>query len=162
MSFNDQVQNTRLVAEGWKKHLTGKMNVADPAGDNTGLKARELAWDVGRETELIGRPHLYIFQQGRLIPPKVHLDMKFIPAEHKFVLMTDQAELFKLVIVSVVMTIRMKQLTSQAELAHRELVRTRPMKLPYSRVQMSVRNITIGLQEQDFDNFSPVRYRIWL
>ena len=152
LSFNDQVQNTRLVAEGWKKDLTGKMNVADPAGDNTGLKARELAWDVGRETELIGRPHLDIFQQGRLIPPKVHLDMKFIPAEHKFVLMTDQAELFKLVIVSVVMTIRMKQLTSQAELAHRELVRTRPMKLPYSRVQMSVRNITIGLQEQDFDN----------
>ena len=153
LNFNEQVQETRLQAEGWKKDTTGSMGVANPLGANLGLGVREDVWDEGRTTELVGRPHLDIFQQGRLIPPKVNLHLKLIPAAYNFVIMSETANVaFKLVIVSVQLTIRMKQLVSEAELAHRELVVHRPMKLPYSRIQMNERHITQGLQKITFDN----------
>ena len=153
LNYNKQVQDTRLQAEGWSKDTTGSMGIADPQGANVGLVAREIVWNAGRTTELVGRPHLDIFQQGRLIPPKVNLHLKLIPAADNFVIMSNaQNPAFRVVIVSVQLTIRMKQLVSEAELAHRELVVHRPMKLPYSRIQMNERHITLGLQNISFDN----------
>ena len=131
LSFNQQAQDTRLICEGWKKDTTGQMGIADPLGANVGMGVREDAWDVGRTTELVGRPHLDIFQQSRLIRPGVNLHLKLVPAPDAFVIMSAQANAaYKLVIVSASLTIKMKQLTSEAELAHLELVRTQPMKLP--------------------------------
>ena len=67
LNYNKQIQDTRLQAEGWKKHTTGSMHVANPLGANLGLGVREDVWDEGRTTDLGGRPHLDILQQGRLV-----------------------------------------------------------------------------------------------
>ena len=61
-------------------------------------------------------------------------------------------ELYKLAIQSVSLTIRMKQLSSEAELAHRQLVQSRPMKLPYTRVQLKHLSIAANLTSATFDN----------
>jgi len=103
--------------------------------------------------QLVGRPHLDIFQQNRLIPPGVDLHLKLIPSSDPFVIMSNANNAnFKLTIQTAVLTIHMKELTSDAELAHRELNRERLMKLPYTRVQMKTYSIAANLTSVSFDN----------
>jgi hypothetical protein len=152
LNFTKETQDTRLLVEGWIKDLAGKMDVANPAGDNTGLATREDEWNKSGVVQLIGRPHSDMFMQSRLIPPGLDLHMKFIPAAHEFVIMSAvNNENFKLVIKALTLTIKMKRLASEVELAHRELNRSRFMKLPYTRVQLKTLSIAANLTSVSFD-----------
>jgi len=153
LSYSEEVQKTRLLSEGWVKDLAGHMDVANPAGANTGLAAREDSWDEGATVELVGRPHVDVFQQNRLIPPGVDLHMKLVPASDAFFIMSNvNNNNFKLVIQNVMLTVHKKELTSEADLAHRELNRERSMKLPYTRVQMKTLSISANLTSFSVDN----------
>ena len=117
------------------------MDVTDVTGDNANLRERTSLFDR-RVVELVGRPHIDVFKHDRLILPKVDLHLKMIPVFNEFFCKSDapgnfqNQNRFKEVIERAALVIHTKQLTSEAELAHRELLTKRPMKLPYSRVQV--------------------------
>ena len=61
------------------------MNVTAVGGNNAGLNARAATFARSTLVELIGRPHLDVFQQERLILRNIDLHMKLIPSPNDFV-----------------------------------------------------------------------------
>ena len=85
INYNKQTQNTRLLCEGWTNETAEHMNVTDVTGANVGLCTRAERFARSNVVQLIGRPHLDVFQQDCLIPPRVDVDIRLIPAANNFV-----------------------------------------------------------------------------
>ena len=79
-----EVQETRLLSEGWTIDTSGHMNVTEVGGNYAGMNARAATFARGTLVELIGRPHLDVFHQERLIPPNIDLYIKLIPSPNDF------------------------------------------------------------------------------
>ena len=85
------VFDTRMQCEGWVKDTAGKFEDADPKGANAGLVKRE-TWMATNVTRVfMGRPHLDLFHQPKLIPPNVDLKFRFVPQKSEYVLITAAA-----------------------------------------------------------------------
>ena len=84
-NFCKETQETRLLCEGWTKDTSGHMGVTAVGGNNAGLNARAATFATSTVFELIGRPHLNVFNQERLIPPNIDLHMKLMPSADNFV-----------------------------------------------------------------------------
>ena len=142
INYCKETQDTRLLAEGWTKDTSGQMGITVCAnnGANTGLRARVVRMNNSTVVEYIMRPHFDIFQQDRLIPPGIDLHLKLIPNAANFVCKTtapgDNAVqiAYKPHISFAGLYIKPKQLTNEAELAHRAPIRERVMRLPHTRV----------------------------
>jgi len=140
INYSEETQKTRLLAKGWTKDTSGHMGVTAVNGNNAGLVTRTARFATSTEVELVGRPHLDVFQQNKLIPAGVDLHLKLIPSASNFVIKSaaagqnQQQENYKAVIMKAVLVMHTKQLTAQAEMAHRELLRERVMRLPYTRL----------------------------
>ena len=61
------------------------MAVTDLANANTGLRDRAIRFAASAVIELVGRLHLDIFYQSRLIPPGIALRIKLLSLANKFV-----------------------------------------------------------------------------
>ena len=158
VNFSRETQESRLLSEGWVRDKTGKMDVTAADGENTGLKDRATMFAQSKVVELVGRPHVDVFQQDRLIPPGIDLHMKLVPAANNFVCKSAAPgnnaaqENFKMKIEYAALVIHTKQLTDVAELAHRELLLSQNMKLPYTRVQVKHLSIPQNQTSYAFDN----------
>ena len=134
------------------------MDVTDVTGANVGLRTRAARFARSTVVELIGRPHLDVFHQDRLIPPGVDVHLKLIPAANNFVCNSAAPgqnavqQNFKPVIQFASLIVHTKQLTSEAELAHRALLREKVMRLPYTRVQVKHLSIPQNQTNYSFDN----------
>ena len=99
------------------------MGVTEVAGANAGLNTRAVTFATSTVVELVGRPHLDVFNQDRLIPPASDLHMKLIPAADSFVCKSAAPgagavqQNYKMVIQRVDLIIHTKQLTSTAQKA---------------------------------------------
>ena len=71
-----EVQETRLLSEGWTKDTSKHMNVTAVSGHNAGLYARAATFAKSTMVELIGRPHLDVFHQERLSFSNIDLHIK--------------------------------------------------------------------------------------
>ena len=76
LNFSKQIQETRLLSEGWTKDTSGHMGVTAVGGNNAGLNTRATKFARSTVVELIGRFHLDVFQQERLISPNIDLNMR--------------------------------------------------------------------------------------
>jgi len=158
INYSEETQKTRLLSEGWTKDTAGHMAVTNVTGDNLGLRARAARFRRGNVVQLMGRPHLDMFQQDRLIPPGVDVHLKLIPAARDFVCKSAAPqnngvqENYKPVIQFAGFIVHTKQLTSEAELAHRALLREKVMRLPYTRVQVKHLSIPANQTHYNFDN----------
>ena len=76
LNFSKKIHETRLLSEGWTKDTCAHMGVTAVGGNNAGLNT--CATKVARSAvvELIGRPHLDVFQKERLIPPNIDLNIR--------------------------------------------------------------------------------------
>ena len=74
-----------MLCERWTNDTTGHMGVTAVGGNNAGHNARAAAFGRSTVVELIGRPHLDVFNQDRLIPPNINLQMKLMPSQNNFV-----------------------------------------------------------------------------
>ena len=61
------------------------MNVSAVGGNNAGLNACAATFARNTLVELIGRPHLDVFHQERLILPNIDLHIKLIPSPNDYV-----------------------------------------------------------------------------
>ena len=120
LNFYKKTQETCLLCESWTKDTTEHMGVTTVGRNNTGLNARAATFARSIVIELIGRPHLDVFNQERLIPPKRDLHLKLMPSANNFLCKSAapgqavQQENYKLVIQSVNLIIHTMKLTSTA------------------------------------------------
>ena len=133
-------QQTRLLCEGWTKDTTGHMCVTAVDWNNAGLNGR--AATIARSTvvELIGRPHLDVSNQKRLIPPNIDLHLKLMPNSSNLLCKSAapgraQQENYKLDILSVNLIILTKKLTSTAYGALMDLIILQNLRHHILRVQ---------------------------
>jgi hypothetical protein len=157
MNYTKEVQESRLPAEGWAKDTYGDTmddTSAAAAGTNVGLKTRAALFAKSALVELVGKPHVDLFNQNRLLPPGVDLFMKLVPSSDVFLFKKAAAVVndVKFVIKKASLHIHMKELSNAAELAHKELLRTRPMKFPHTRVQAKHYTIPANTTKYSIDN----------
>ena len=80
INYSKETQHTRLLCEGWTNNTAEHMNVTDVTGANVGLRTCAGRFGTSNVVELIRQFHLDVFQQDRLIPPRVDVHLKLIPA----------------------------------------------------------------------------------
>jgi len=84
------VQETRLITEGFVKDKHTTIATNTPATADSGLAARSDLMKDGSINEFYGRLHLDILQQGKLLPPGLDISLKLIPSDDKFALMSSE------------------------------------------------------------------------
>ena len=124
LNFNKETLNTRLQWEGWTNDSLKNISVTEVAGVNAGLTTSAVTFSTSVVVELVGRPHLYVIHQDRLISPGINHHMKFIPAADSFVCKSAAPgagaaqQNYKMIIQQVDLIIHTKQLTSTVQKAH--------------------------------------------
>jgi hypothetical protein len=159
INFNTLVGATRLRTEGWKKDTSGNMDVPDPAGANQGLTDRAAWFAASRVVTLIGRPHLDLFHQPKLIPSNIDLKMRFIPNTHAFVLKTpagaDAAHPhpnYRLQIMSARLFIHSKEVAPSLILSQEKQLQNANYTIPFTRIVTKTVTIPNGTSQIEFDN----------
>ena len=154
-----ETQETRLLCEGWTKDTSGHMGVTAVGGNITNLNARAATFARSTVMELIGRLHLDVVNQERLIPPNIDLHMKLMPSPNNFVCKSAapshiiaQQENYKLVILSVNHIIHTTKLTSTSHGSLMDLLVHQNMRHHLSRVQMKHLSIPANQTSINFDN----------
>ena len=82
LNYNKLIADTRLLGVSWKKDMATHFQVTNPAGENTGLPARTAWFARRRLVTLIGRPHVELFQQEKLIPANSAYLLKTVATDH--------------------------------------------------------------------------------
>ena len=72
------------LCEGLRNDTIGHMNVTTVGGNNPGLNARAVTFARSNVVKLIGRLHLHVFNQERLILSNIDLHMKMISSPNDF------------------------------------------------------------------------------
>ena len=104
------------------------MGFTKVAGANASLNTRAVTFATSTVVEFVGRPHLDVFHQDRLISPGIDLHIKLIPASDSFVCKSTAPgagaaqQNYKMAIQQVDRIIHTKQHTSTAQKAHKELL----------------------------------------
>jgi hypothetical protein len=158
INYGKDVQDTRMLAEGWTKDTAGKMEIVDPTGTNTGLVARTAWFAISKTVTLTGRPHLDIFHQEKLIPPNVDLKLRLIPNSHKFLLKTKAPDAdhpqvnYKLNIISANFIVQTKVFSPSFLMAQEKLLQTNNFVWPHNKVEPKTLMIPTGTSQIEFDN----------
>ena len=127
-------------------------------GNNAGLNAHATKFARSTLVELIGRSHLDVFNQERLVPPNIDLHMKLIPSTNNIVCKSAalaanaQQKNYKLVIQSANLIICTKKLISTAHKALMDLFLTQNMVHHLSRVQIKYMSIPANQTSINFNN----------
>ena len=157
INYNKLISDTRLVAEGWKKDTARHCEVTDPNGDNLGLNDRRAWFTRSRVVTLIGRPHLDLFHQEKLIPSNIDLKLKLIPNTSAFLLKTaapdGHAQVnYKVHITSAMLFIRTKEISPSLILAQEKVLQTSNYSIPFHKIITKTLTVPTGTAQIEFDN----------
>ncbi len=145
---------TRLICEGWNKDTAGKLNLSDPEGSaNTALVQRGTALEAKATQVLIGRPHLDLFHQEKIIPPNVDIKLRFYPSKPEFVLMAKTVDVaYKYVITRARFYVRAKTVSPSLLLAHAQLLKETNYRIGFNKISAKVITIPNGVSNLEHDN----------
>ena len=164
INFNNLVQTTRLRCEGWVKDSAAHINDTDPGGRNEGLTARAVSFQNSQVVTLIGRPHLDLFHQEKLIPSNIDIKMRFIPNTHAFVLKTPAPQQqnpqvnYHFHIVSAKLFIRSKEISPNLILAQEKQLQSKNYSIP---IPFQTEPLKLNLMTFIKENFSILSYLPW-
>ena len=121
------------------------MDVADPAGANLGLKERNDFTIESQTVDLMGRLHLDICNQDRLLLNGVDMRIKLIRSKNEFCLMSSEAGAkYKVVIQEAALRVLHVTPTPSALLRHNQILRKTPAKYPIIRTDCKLFTISSG------------------
>ena len=160
LNYQNEVLKTRMKCEGYEQDTAEQMDDTNPAsaGKNEGLKAREAKFNGSSIVRLIGRPHLDIFHQEKLIPPGVKLEIQLVPARPSFFIKTAKPEggkqqvLYKFHIVSARFLVAMKEISPSMVLAHQKMLQQVNFQIPHTKVSLKTQTIPTGVMSYTLDN----------
>jgi len=141
------------------KDTAGKMDITNVTADNDGLKERAKWFGASALVEFSGRPHLDMFQQGRVLLPGMDMHLKLVPSSNEFFVKSAAPagqvvqERFKVVIDSAHLTIRTKELIGDAALGHIAILEQgKSALIPHQRVQVKHLSIPQNHTSYNFEN----------
>ena len=119
LSHGTESKNSWLEAELYHKDEP-PMDSYDPSDEdaNPGLIARQNKIEQSKIVELIGRPHVDIFQQDRYLLNGVSMDLRFIRSSKDFFLMSPEIQKFKTQIIHASLHVRKVRLNPTISLQH--------------------------------------------
>jgi hypothetical protein len=135
LSFSSDTKASQLTSALYYKDTAGKMDEANPAGDNIGLQRRSTFFRNGVVCDLTGKLHLDLCFQDRFLPSDVGLKLRLIRNKDAFCLMAaGDAPAYKLQIVDCKLYIRKVKLAPSVFLAHAHALEKSTMKFPIRRI----------------------------
>lgn len=149
--FNSEAKNTRMQMQLWFPDDPAKLDTC--TNDNSGWKIRNLLAEKSKVFVMLGRLNSDIFQQGRLIPNGVSLDIKIALSKPAFCLMSsDVNAAFKTVITDATLIVRKVKLSSAVSLGHAAGTEVGTFKIPINRCEMRAVTISKGLTTKEIPN----------
>ena len=145
LTHGNGIKTSELTAGLFYKDTAGQMNVADPAGANQGLKKRNEFTKESQMVDLIGRLHLDICNQDRLLLNGVDVRIKLIRSKNEFCLMSSEAGAkYKVIILETILRVLHVTPTPSALLRHSQILRKTPAKYPIIRTECKTFTISPG------------------
>lgn len=159
LGFDETSKTSQLTASMWYKDTQGvAMNAANPSenGPNDGFKSRYRFTRESNTFDMIGRPHIDLFQQDRLILPGVDLRTKFTRSSNNFVIIADQQPnqptTQKLVILHASLFVRKVRLSPNLHMQIEKQLSHSNVSYPIRRVNVKALTLPAGNSSMHFDN----------
>jgi len=140
LSYGQDVKETQLQAALWFKDTAGQMTVTDSTGANAGLVSRANFFALSAEVDLIGRPHLDLFHQDKLILGNCPLKLRLIPNADSFILKSkapganEDQENYRMQITDARFFVRTVEVSHALALAHEQMLQKMNARYPLRRV----------------------------
>ena len=145
LTHGNGIKTSELTGALFYKDTAGSLNVADPAGANLGLKKRSEFTKESQTVDLMGRLHLDICNQDRLLLNGVDMRIKLIRSKNEFCLMSSEAGAkYKVAIQEATLRVLHVTPTPSALLMHSQMLRKTPAKYPIIRSDCKVFTISPG------------------
>jgi hypothetical protein len=160
LSYGSSAKESYLTAAMWYKDTFGHMD--DKDGDNKGLQSRQRSTLASKQITMIGRPHLDLCFQDRLMLNGVDIKMRLVRSKDAFNLMGDG----RVEIKEAALFVRKVKVHPTVQLNHIQGLERMPAKYPICRVETKVFSIPkgnmMGNQENLFLGQLPKRVVIGL
>lgn len=127
----------------------------DPTKDpsNEGLVLRRNRISQGRTVELVGRPHVDIFQQEKYLVNGVDLNLKFTRSSKDFHLMTDDAAAYRTIITEAILHVRKVKINPTIAIEHHKtMLQGVTAKYPLRRGVVTTFSIPQGTHSYNKEN----------
>ncbi|KAK7500205.1 hypothetical protein BaRGS_00008428 [Batillaria attramentaria] len=151
LSHGSDAKHTRLQTSLWYKDTKGHMNAAH--NHNAGLAARRRRVAESRTIELLGRPHLDLFQQDKLLINGVNLKIKLVRSRDAFCLhSTTDAAAFKVRLLDVSLFVRKVKVAPSVQMAHSLALEKGTAKYPMQRAVTKIFAVPQGNMQIQKEN----------
>ncbi|XP_035231361.1 uncharacterized protein F54H12.2-like [Stegodyphus dumicola] len=144
LNHNYDEKTSQLSAELFFKDTAGKMNVFDPSdpNPNEGFTKRADFIKKSETVDMIGRLHVDLFHQERLMLNLVDLKLKLIRSKLEFCLMGENS--YKILIQHASLFVRKVRVNPAVTLAHAKSLEKTSAKYPINRVLCKIYSIPQG------------------
>lgn len=155
LNYNPDFQQSYMTSEMWYKDTHGHFEETNPEGDNEGLTERYEWFQRSRKVEMMGRLHIDITHQERLLLNRVDMRIKLRRSPDAFSLMsgTDNAS-EKIIITNASLFVRRVKVSDQVREEYIKTL-TNPSYTalyPIQRTDVKVLNIPNGSRHVTLDN----------
>lgn len=146
-------KTSQLTSELFYKDTAGRMNVFDTADaePNEGFNKRAEMFKNSTSVDMIGRLHLDMFHQERLLLNMVDLKIKLIRSKPEFCLLGDESE-FKVSLEHASLFVRKVRVSPGVVLGHAKSLEKTTAKYPINRVLCKGYSIPAGNMSYVQDN----------
>ena len=146
LSYGPAAKESHLTAGMWYKDTSGQM---DDTGDlNTGFQTRRKWTKTSKKITLIGRPHLDLCFQDRLLLNGVDFKMRLVRSKDAFCLMGDG----KVQIDDASLFVRKVKVHPSIQIGHIRALERTTAKYPIKRVETKVFSIPKGNMSANQEN----------
>ncbi|GBM64712.1 hypothetical protein AVEN_175205-1 [Araneus ventricosus] len=152
LNYGSDNKKSFLTSECFFKDSPGSLDVADPAGDNEGLKKRASLIEKSKVLDLIGNLHCDIFYQDRLLLYLVDLKVKLIRSKPEFCLIAPANGNYNVIIEHASLFVRKVKVSPVVLLGHAKALQSTPAKYPIDRVLSKMYSISKGSFSFSQDN----------
>ena len=168
LSYGKDAKSSQLTMSMYYKDTAGAMDAIALVGanaTNAGLVKRHGFFQTSRPVDLVGRLHVDMAFQQRLIPSDVGLKLKLQRTKDSFALLaTGAAPTYKILIQECKLFVRKVKVSASVYLAHAKQLEVQNAKYPITRIvcktfTVSANNLNI-VQESLFNGQLPVRMLI--
>ncbi|XP_023210597.1 uncharacterized protein F54H12.2-like [Centruroides sculpturatus] len=165
--FNSkEVQETFLTSALFFKDTAGQMDSINPLDENNtnyGLVKRFNISKGSRIIDLMGRLHIDLANQPKLLTNNVDLRIKLERSKENFALMADNDN-YKIIIKNASLKINKVDVSSSIQIGIEKALQTALIKLPFRRTDVKVFTLTSGIQSTSISNvvIGQLPYRITL
>ena len=165
LSYSTEAKKSQLTASMYYKDTAGSLDILalDGAGaTNLGLIKRHSYFAESNEVDMVGRLHVDLAFQERLIPSDVGLKLKLQRSKDSFALMAPgNNPTFKLQIAECKLLVRKVRVTPSVYIGHAKQLEVENAKYPITRVVCKTFTVSAGnlniVQESLFSGQLPIR-----